>query len=125
MGVGWSTAALVLVASGCSVVMNLDTNGYRAAEAGAGEAQASGCNADAGCFDLGCSASANCDGGKICCLAPSFASFDCEMGPACSTNVQLCTSDVECASASCIHQQCGSALRIHACGSIPFCTTMP
>jgi hypothetical protein len=118
-------AVLVLAGSACTVFMNLDTNGYGPVDASV--AQDSGCEPGIACLE--CVAGVNCDGGRICCLAASLISLDCEMGPTCSTGVQLCQTDVECAGGSCVHQQCsfdgGAPLKIRACGTIAFCSAVP
>jgi hypothetical protein len=130
MRVAWSAAALLVTLPGCAIVADLDSSGYRLADAG--DARGVGCDADAMCsaLSLGCVAAKDCAVGQICCLAltsSSSASVACEMGSTCSF-AQLCQTDVECPGAQCISQQCsfgGPVFTFHACGNVLTCSPGP
>jgi hypothetical protein len=123
-------AALLVTLPGCALFVDLDSSGYRNADSG--DALAVTCDADAMCstLALGCVAAKDCAAGQVCCLGgtPPSSSFACEMGPACSSPVQLCQTDGECIGVRCVSQQCsfgGSVLTFQACGNLSFCSPGP
>jgi hypothetical protein len=109
MRLGVAVVALLLEATGCSVLVG-STDGYHMAEAGA----------------VGCSSAADCAGKDICCL--SATATVAAMAPAgtCQASCavpQLCAQSSECGSASsCLAQECdageGFTFTLHACGSV-------
>jgi hypothetical protein len=69
-----------------------------------------------------CEEAADCTGNKICCLnATGFATatLTCQPGPTCPTSMvaagQICRSDKECASGSCVIYTCINSTVIQAC----------
>ena len=97
----WAFALWVIAGgSGCQLFMNLDVDGYDAAP----EPSDAACAGDASaCVSVDCISSANCDAGKICCLAfassgPVIATATCQTGPCAQTGTQLCQSSAECGS---------------------------
>jgi hypothetical protein len=124
LGVVASGVALV----GCFVVTG-STDGYQRAPFDAGAADADGAAVG---LSLACLSAADCPhdaGAQICCLVPSSltsAAAACQGAPCSgSFSVQLCKTSSECASASCISQQCafaGATITLQACGSVPTCS---
>jgi hypothetical protein len=127
-------AALVLgvsIATGCALVTG-STDGYRAAEAGAGSACGDGGEGGCGASNFACVSAADCgDGGDVCCfVAGSSVGTACQVGP-CSGElpIQLCRSTSECGDAgSCALAACslgGSSLMLQVCGAVPVCGAPP
>jgi hypothetical protein len=130
IGLGLFATAAWALPAGCALFMDLNSDPYRQAEAGAGEGGT--CTGDAGCTILAIDCSTECPSGQACCVTiNSSTSYRaaCEAPAACSAagalSVELCAATGECEDGdSCIAQTCpftGPAI-VRACSLIPMCT---
>jgi hypothetical protein len=133
----WKTCGALLAAGiaaagtqACAVFTDLDVDAYKLGDASS-DAHASDANVcdtgDCPTVALTCLSAADCDGGAICCLAPTTsrtAILECETNCP-QLSYQLCVSDAECGGiVHCIRQMCpvnGVVVEVGACGALPTC----
>jgi hypothetical protein len=118
-------------AQGCAVFTSYDTDGYTLADASSDGPHGDARICEAGIcptLSLDCRSAADCDGGGVCCLAPTgliSLAFACSTKPCAGPAFQLCTTDAECMGTPCRKLACeidGLVVQdVSACGVLPGC----
>jgi hypothetical protein len=123
----FGSIAITALVAGCSVVMDLGTDGYHQAQVDSGIVTVvTSCKSSADCVSA--------DAGTTCCVNLAAQSLDeatlCTTGSCTSTGTsgpQLCSTNAECGSSGCVLQSCtemGLPISVSFCGLQAGCTAI-